>query len=284
MTTLLEVDHLRLALGGPGRSRQELLHGVSFTVDAGEAVGIVGESGSGKTLTIRAVAALNPPNMKTDGDIRFDGRSVPAMSARELTRMRRDHVAMVFQDPHAAINPVHRIGDFLTETYRKQGRRQRQDATARALELLRQVRIKDPARILDCFPHELSGGMLQRVMIAAALLRDPRLLLADEPTTALDVTTQAEVVALIAELRRERGTSLIFITHDIELVGALCDRILVMYKGRIVEELTPAQLHGGEISHPYTEALLACRPDITRRHHRLPAVPAGAFEEGWAAQ
>ncbi|WNZ06299.1 ABC transporter ATP-binding protein [Streptomyces sp. 11x1] len=284
MTPLLEVDGLRLALGGPGRLEQELLHGVSFTVGAGETVGIVGESGSGKTLTIRAVAALHPPSARIDGDIRFDGRSVPAMSPRELTRLRRDHVAMVFQDPHAAINPVHRIGDLLTETYRRDGRGQRRDATARAQELLHQVRIKDPARVLGCFPHELSGGMLQRVMIAAALMRDPRLLLADEPTTALDVTTQAEVVALIAELRRERGTSLVFITHDIELVGALCDRILVMYRGRIVEELTSAQLHDGKISHPYTEALLACRPDITRRRHRLPAVPADAFEEGWAAQ
>ena len=284
MTPLLEVDDLRLTVGGRGAQEQEILHGVSFAVGAGEAVGIVGESGSGKTLTIRAVAALHPPGAKIDGDIRFDGQSVPVMSPRELMLLRRDQVGMVFQDPHAAINPVHRIGDFLTETYRKDGRKQRRNATARALDLLHQVRIKDPARILDCFPHELSGGMLQRVMIAAALLRDPRLLLADEPTTALDVTTQAEVVALITDLQREHDTALVFITHDIELVGALCDRILVMYKGRIVEELTPAQLHGGKISHPYTEALLACRPDITRRRHRLPAVPAGAFEEGWAAQ
>ncbi|MPY59519.1 ABC transporter ATP-binding protein [Streptomyces spongiae] len=284
MTPLLQVDDLHLTFGGRDRQEQRLLHGVSFTVAAGEAVGIVGESGSGKTLTLRAITALHPPNARIDGDIRFDGLSVPAMSPRELTRLRRDHVGMVFQDPHAAINPVHRIGDYLTETYRKDGRKQRRDATTRALELLHQVRIKDPARILGCFPHELSGGMLQRVMIAAALMRGPRLLLADEPTTALDVTTQAEVVALIADLRRDRGTSLVFITHDIELVGALCDRILVMYRGRIVEQLTPAQLHGGEISHPYTAALLACRPDVTRRRDRLPAIAAGAFEEGWAVQ
>jgi ABC-type dipeptide/oligopeptide/nickel transport system ATPase component len=275
---LLQVTDLGMSIPS-SQGRTQLLRDVSFTVARGEAVGIVGESGSGKTLTLRSVIGLTPERATVTGNVTFDGEPVFNLSDRELIRYRRNKVGMVFQDPHAAINPVYRIGDFLAEPWRTAPRRERNQARARASDLLTRVRIADPDRVLASYPHELSGGMLQRVMIAAAMLRDPELLLADEPTTALDVTTQSEVLALMSELRTERGASLILITHDIEVVAAMCDRILVMYKGRIIEELTPSQLHSGDIHEPYTEALLSCRPDVTQRRQRLPVIAASAFDE-----
>ncbi|MEO5661971.1 MAG: ABC transporter ATP-binding protein [Nocardioides sp.] len=281
MNSLLEVTDLRMVMPtthGP----TELLRGVSFTVARGEAVGIVGESGSGKTLTLRSLIGLTPRGSSVSGQVRVDGESVMDLSPRRLRGLRREQVGMIFQDPHAAINPVYRVGDFLTEPWRRSPRLERAAATERAAALLARVRITDPERVLASFPHQLSGGMLQRVMIAAAVMHDPGLLLADEPTTALDVTTQSEVLALMNEVRAEHGASLILITHDIGVVAAVCDRILVMYRGRVVEELTPAQLYAGEISEPYTEALLSCRPEVTRRQDRLPVVAAGAFDERYA--
>jgi ABC-type dipeptide/oligopeptide/nickel transport system ATPase component len=281
MKAVLEVDDLRLAMPtvhGPA----ELLRGVSFSVARGEAVGIVGESGSGKTLTLRSAIGLTPPGAEVSGRVCVDGEPVLDLAGRPLARLRKAKVGMVFQDPHAAINPVYRVADFLTEPWRRSPRRERAAAAERAAELLHRVQISDPARVLASFPHQLSGGMLQRVMIASAMMRDPGLLLADEPTTALDVTTQSEVLALMNEVRAERGASLVLITHDIGVVAAICDRILVMYRGRIIEELTPAQLYAGQISEPYTEALLSCRPDVTRRRDRLPVVAAGAFDERYS--
>jgi ABC-type dipeptide/oligopeptide/nickel transport system ATPase component len=281
MSPALEVEDLRMAMPSADGDVQ-LLRGVSFSVGKGEAVGIVGESGSGKTLTLRAAIGLTPPGASVSGRVRIDGESVLDLSGRPLAALRRDKAGMVFQDPHAAINPVYRVADFLTEPWRKAPRRDRAAAAERATQLLSRCQIADPARVLASFPHQLSGGMLQRVMIAAAMMRDPGVLLADEPTTALDVTTQSEVLALMNEVRAERGASLVLITHDIGVVAAICDRILVMYRGRIVEELTPAQLYAGQISEPYTEALLSCRPDVTHRRERLPVVAAGAFDERYA--
>jgi ABC-type dipeptide/oligopeptide/nickel transport system ATPase component len=204
------------------------------------------------------------------------------MNDQELMHLRRETAGMIFQDPHAAINPVHRIGDFLTETYRSSSRAERRSAATRAAELLREVQIDDADRVMGLYPHQVSGGMLQRVMIASVLMRDPQLILADEPTTALDVTTQAEVVALLDQIRRERGTALVFISHDIELVASLCDRILVMYQGRIIEHLTRAELRSGANLEPYTQTLLDCRPDITRRRHRLPVTASSVIDERYA--
>ena len=275
MRPLLQVADLRMSLRIDDRE-VVLLDGVSFTVASGEAVGIVGESGSGKSLTLGSMVGLRPPRATLSGEVTFDERSVLELSERELRQHRSDDVGMVFQDPHAAINPVHRVVDFLTEPY---PRRERAAAAAKAATLLQQVQITDPARVLRCYPHQLSGGMLQRVVIASVLMRDPRLILADEPTTALDVTTQAEVVALLDKARLDGGASLLLVSHDIELVAAVCDRIVVMYAGAVVEQLTPAQLHAGQIAEPYTRALLASRPDITRRQHRLPVVPFPALEK-----
>ena len=281
MSGLLSLQGVRMTVGLAPHTSQ-LLHGVDLTVEAGQAVGIVGESGSGKTLTVRSIVGLTPAHSTISGSIQLDGREVTTMNDRDLMRMRREDVGMVFQDPHSAINPVHRIDDFLTETFLRGTRQERRDAERRAVSLLGEVRIKNPERVMRQYPHELSGGMLQRVMIASVLMRSPRLILADEPTTALDVTTQADVVALLDELRRERGAALVFISHDIELVAALCDRILVMYKGRVIEDLTVSALRDGDIKEPYTQSLLDCRPDVTERKDRLPVTDPASFAERYA--
>ncbi|GAA5077643.1 ABC transporter ATP-binding protein [Streptomyces similanensis] len=278
---LLEIEGLRVTLPVKGESRT-VLHHVDLTVPAGTSVGLVGESGSGKSLTARAVLRLLPAGARLSGDIRYDGVSVPAMDPTALRRMRSREAAMVFQDPRAHINPVRTIGDFLTEGLTTTRGVRRKDAEESAAALLRDVGIADASRRLRQRPSELSGGLLQRVMIASALATEPRLLLADEPTTALDVTTQSEVMAIIEENRVRRGLAMLFITHDLALAAAVCDRIAVMYAGTVVEELPAVELHGGA-RHPYTRALLASRPDPGARDGELRAVkgrPLSAFEAG----
>jgi oligopeptide/dipeptide ABC transporter ATP-binding protein len=279
--TLLRVGGLRLWLPVE-RELRPILVDVGLTVAAGEAVGLVGESGSGKSLTARAIMRLLPGGARVEGEIEFDGRSVLSMSAEALRAYRGAEVGMIFQDPRAHTNPVRTIGDFLTEALVDHGLARRAAAYRTALELLESVGIDRPQRRMAQYPHELSGGMLQRVMIAAALATEPRLLLADEPTTALDVTTQSEVMAILAELRAERSLATLFITHDLELAVAVCDRILVMYAGTIVEDSPAASLHE-RARHPYTIGLLASRPDPVRRAARLQAIPGrpiSAWEAG----
>jgi oligopeptide/dipeptide ABC transporter ATP-binding protein len=256
-----------------------VLHDVSLSIGPGEAVGLVGESGSGKSMTARAVARLLPPGARTTGTIRFDGRDVSALRGSAL-RDYRGEVAMVFQDPRAHVNPVRRIGDFMTEALRTLRDVGAPAARKRAIEALADVGIEDGERRLRQYPHELSGGLLQRVMLATMLLTEPRLVLADEPTTALDVTTQAEVMAILDELRHERGMALLFITHDLELAGAVCDRTAVMYAGQIVETRSSALLHDDPL-HPYSASLATARPTIDASVHRLAAIPGrpvSAFE------
>ncbi|WP_055561653.1 ABC transporter ATP-binding protein, partial [Streptomyces luridiscabiei] len=226
----LDIQGLRITL--PGTTRR-VLDGVDLTVAAGETVALVGESGSGKTLTSRSALSLLPPGALTEGTVAVAGDDVLTMSAARVRALRTGTVAMIFQDPRAAINPLRRIGDFLTESSVLTRTMSRPAATARATELLGAVGVDDSA--LGKYPGQLSGGMLQRVMIAASLMGDPALLLADEPTTALDVTTQAEVVALLRRLQQRFGTGLLFVTHDLGLAAALSDRVYVMYAGRIVE-------------------------------------------------
>jgi oligopeptide/dipeptide ABC transporter ATP-binding protein len=261
---LLEVSGLQVTLG-PGT----VLRGVDFAIRPGEALGLVGESGSGKSMTARAIGRLLPRGARSEGAITFDGGDVARLDGKGL-RSYRGQVAMVFQDPRAHVNPVRKIGDFMTEALRTNAGVRKSDACAQAADMLGQVGLE--AKLLARYPHELSGGMLQRVMIAAALLTRPRLLLADEPTTALDVTTQAEVMAILAELRRDLGLALLFITHDLELAAAVCDRTAVMYAGQVVEIRDSALLHDDPL-HPYTAALAAARPDIGRSQARLRAIP-----------
>ena len=275
---LLEVAGLSVLLEVNG-TRRPVLRDVSFTVAQGEAVGLVGESGAGKTMTARAVGRLLPAGAHVQGSIRFASTDVAAITGAGLRRYRTQG-AMIFQDPRAHTNPVRRVGDFMTEALRTNLGVPAAEARRRAVDMLTQVGIEGGDRRLRQYPHQLSGGMLQRVMIAAALLTGPRLLLADEPTTALDVTTQAEIMAILDGLRHEHGLAMLFITHDLELAAAICDRTAVMYAGQIVEIRASALLHRDPL-HPYTAALAAARPDIAETARRLPAIPGrplSAFE------
>lgn len=275
---LLEIDGLTVRLQVEGKLRP-VLRDVSLEVGEGEAVGLVGESGSGKSMTARSIARLLPDGARVEGSIRFQDRDVAGLRGGELRRF-REQVAMVFQDPRAHTNPVRRIGDFMTEALRTNRGVPVATARKQAVELLGQVGIDDGERRLRQYPHELSGGLLQRVMIAAALLTQPTLLLADEPTTALDVTIQAEVMAILNDLRAEFGLALLFITHDLDLAAAVCDRTIVMYAGQVVETRESALLHTDPL-HPYTAALAGARPSIDATSDRLTAIPGrplSAFE------
>ncbi|MEU1865873.1 ABC transporter ATP-binding protein [Streptomyces gardneri] len=262
----LDVQGLRISLPGTARP---VLDGVDLHVGAGETVALVGESGSGKTLTSRSALNLLPPGAVVEGAVRVRGEDVLTMNADQLRALRTGTVSMIFQDPRAALNPLRRIGDFLVESVTLTGSMSRADATARAVELLRAVGLDESA--LRKYPGQVSGGMLQRVMIAAALMGGPALVLADEPTTALDVTTQAEVIALLAALRARFGTGLLFVTHDLDLAAAISDRVYVMYAGRIAES-GPAEALFARPRHPYTAALLASTPRLEAPQGRLAAI------------
>jgi oligopeptide/dipeptide ABC transporter ATP-binding protein len=277
---VLEIDHLAVDVPVGGRLRR-VIHEVTLDIEEGEAVGLAGESGAGKSMTSRAVIRLLPPGAVIHGDIRVEGRSVPAMDRDQLRAYRSRDVAMIFQDPRAHINPVRTIGNFLTEALVDRGEPMK-TAVRTVSDLLESVGIHDAPRRFKQYPHQLSGGLLQRVMIAAALAIGPKLLLADEPTTALDVTTQSDVMVNLDAQRRERGLAMLFVTHDLELAAAVCDRIAVMYAGYLVEDSPADRLHEAAL-HPYTAGLLASRPSASRRATRLAAIPGSplsAFEAG----
>ena len=279
MSALLEIDDLRVSVPYDGGLRQ-VIRRVDLSVNAGESVGLVGESGSGKSMTARTVLRLLPRGAQVEGSVRFAGRDVFQMPPSELRAFRAGRAAIVFQDPLAHTNPLRTVGDFLTEGLRLNQRLPKQAREERAYELLRAVGVENPKARFSQYPHELSGGLLQRVMIAAALAGEPQLLLADEPTTALDVTTQAEVMATLADLRDRLGLAMLLITHDLELAAAMCDRTAVMYAGSIVEVEQSVDLHGHAL-HPYTEGLVAARPSVHTTMARLPVIPGrpmAAFE------
>ncbi|KRA25483.1 ABC transporter ATP-binding protein [Microbacterium sp. Root61] len=255
--TLLDISELTLDL--PNGTR--LLDGISLTVAEGETVGLVGESGSGKSLTARSVLGLLPSQSTTGGSVTLLGQSVLDAKRNDLLQLRRTQASMIFQDPRAGINPMRTVGDHLTETMRLCENRSAADANAVALSLLAAVRMPRPAEHLRQYPHELSGGMLQRVMIAGALTSSPRLLICDEPTTALDVTTQAEIIGVLAEQRASRGMGMLFITHDLNLAASICDRVYVMSKGR-VEEQGDARKVFRNPQAAYTKRLVAATPTI----------------------
>jgi len=237
--------------------------GVSFAIAPGEVVGMVGESGCGKSATALALLGLldRPSGRVTGGQVRLRGRELTGLSERELSKIRGRQIAMIFQDPMTCLNPYLRIEEQLGEVAQRHLGLGRKQARLRSAALLERVGIPDAERRLRCHPHELSGGMRQRVMIAMAVLCDPELLIADEPTTALDVTIQAQILELLRELSRERNLATLFITHDLSVVAGLCDRVLVMYAGRIVEEAPTPELFARP-RHPYTDALLGCVPRL----------------------
>lgn len=248
--------------------------GVSFAIEPREAVGIVGESGCGKTVTAHSILGIvpQPPGRIVSGSIRFDNDDLVKADPEVLRRLRGHRITYIPQDPMSALNPVLTVGEQLTEVMTEHGTATAQEARDRALRLMEQVQLQDPEHLFDGYAHELSGGMRQRVMIAAALMNDPDLLIADEPTTALDVTIQAEILELLDDLRRDRNMALIFITHDLGIVSALCDRVLVMYAGKIVESASTAAIFE-DPRHPYTRRLIASVPVIGEPERALQAIP-----------
>ena len=268
MADLLTVE--RLGIGIPAsEGTVALVEDVSFTVRAGEAYGIVGESGCGKSTTIRAIIRLLAGRARiTEGAIRFEGEDLATADEGRLRPLRGAGIGMIFQDPLTALNPVMTVGRQLAEGLRYHGSIPPAERRARMLEVMRLVGLPDPARIAASFPHELSGGQRQRAAIAIALVCSPRLLLADEPTTALDVTIQAQILKLLSGLRTRLGMALILVTHDLGVVAQTCDRVAVMYSGRIVEEAPIARIFAAP-RHPYTVALLNSIPRGTRANHPL---------------
>ncbi len=271
--TLLSVRDLHVTFATEA-GLVEAVRGVSFSLGR-ERLGIVGESGSGKTMTGRSVLRLiRPPGRITAAEMRFDGIDLMAASEAQMRSLRGPRIAMVMQDPKYSLNPVMKVGAQLTEGLRQRDRKGRAEAHAAAVKALQAVQIRDPDRVMEAYPHELSGGMGQRVMIAMMLIPDPDLLIADEPTSALDVTVQAEVLAILDGLVRDRGMGLIFISHDLRLVARFCDRVLVMYKGKVVEELAAKDLLNAR--HPYTKGLLNCLPRIGGTRGPLPSLDRSA--------
>jgi peptide/nickel transport system ATP-binding protein len=269
LAPILEVDELRVRF----HTRQgvvEAVRGISFTLGR-EKLGIVGESGSGKSMTGRAILRLVPPPGEVQAKaIRFEGIDLMSLPEREMRRIRGKRISMVLQDPKFSLNPVMTVGSQIVEAFRINTGASTVAARRKALEMLKAVRIRDPERVYSAYPHELSGGMGQRAMIAMMLAPDPDLLIADEPTSALDVTVQMQVLAIIDDLVTSRGLGLIFISHDLNLVASFCDRVLIMYAGRIVETCRASELH--QARHPYTRGLLASLPRVDQPVSELPVL------------
>ncbi len=275
---LLEVRDLHVRFDGDAGSTTAV-DGVSFALGRDEVLGVVGESGSGKSATLMGVIGLLGPGATATGEVRFGGRDLLALSPGELRRVRGGEIAMVFQDPMTSLNPVYRIGWQLAEQLREHTGMGERAARERAVALLRSVGLPDAERRVDDFPHQLSGGQRQRVMIALALSCDPSVLIADEPTTALDVTIQAQILDLIRDLRARRGSSVVLITHDMGVVAELADRVLVMYGGKVVEQAPTRALFRAPL-HPYTWGLLGSIPRLDRpRPRRLRGIAAAT--PGW---
>ncbi|WP_342640137.1 ABC transporter ATP-binding protein [Rhodoligotrophos ferricapiens] len=274
---LLTIEDLRVRFH-LRRGIVEAVRGVSFTLGR-ERLGIVGESGSGKSQTGRAILGLTrPPGEVTAKTLNFDGTDLLTASPRQLRALRGSRMTMVMQDPKYSLNPVMTVERQMVEAYRAHNRRaSRSEALERSAAMLAAVKLHNPTRVMSLYPHELSGGMGQRVMIAMMLITDPDLLIADEPTSALDVTTQLEVLRILDELVSERGMGLIFISHDLELVASFCDRVLVMYAGKVVESLPSGDLHAAQ--HPYTRGLMGCLPKLTGDRHPLPVL---SRDPAWA--
>ncbi len=269
---LLEVRDLRVRFSR-GDRRVDAVNGLSYRLDAGRMLAVIGESGSGKSVSSRALMGLLPPTAQVTGSARFDGTELVGLPEAQMRRRRGADIAMVFQDPTRSLNPTMRIGVQITEAVRAHADLDRRTAAARAVELLELVRLPAPQRRFHEYPHQLSGGMRQRVMIAIALAAEPRLLIADEATTALDVTTQAQIMELLVELQERLGTAIIMISHDLGLAAGYAHDVIVMYAGRAVEHAPAATLFA-HVRMPYTAALLGAIPRLERPPHSpLPVIP-----------
>ncbi|MBO4204858.1 ABC transporter ATP-binding protein [Micromonospora echinofusca] len=272
MDALLEVTDLKVSFPGPA-GRVNAVNGVSLSLEPGRTLALLGESGSGKSVTAQAVMGiLDVPPAEVTGSVRLRGRELLTLPPKQRDRVSGEEIGMVFQDAMAALNPVFTVGDQLTELLRVRRGMSRSDARRRAVELIDRVHIPAARDRVRDYPHQFSGGMRQRVMIALAVALEPAVLIADEPTTALDVTVQAQVMELIAEIQRDSGMALLLITHDLGVVAEVADDVAVMYAGRLVERGTVEQIFDGP-AHPYTEGLLASMPRVDRRDEQLYAIP-----------
>jgi peptide/nickel transport system ATP-binding protein len=266
---ILQVDHLNVAYRSP-QGAVPVVQGVSFTLGR-EKLAVVGESGSGKTTVGRTLLRLLPPNAQVSArSLRFEGVDLLAASEQQMSQLRGKRLSMIMQDPKYSLNPVMTVGAQIGEAVLRAQALGRAECRERVEQLLARVHIREPARVAQQHPHQLSGGMGQRVMIAMMLAQKPSVLIADEPTSALDVSVRQEVLDLLDELVSEQGLSLLFITHDLKLVSRFCNRVLVMFAGRVVETLSAADLHHAK--HPYTQALLSAVPSLTHRRSRLPVL------------
>ena len=274
---LLSLRDLSVSFAVSGERRVQAADGVSFDVHAGRTLGIVGESGSGKSVTSLAVMGLLPKTARITGEALFEGRDLLSLPDRARRDLRGDQIAMIFQEPMTSLNPSHRIGDQIGEAVLRHRGVSRGEAAARAVEMLRRVRIPAPEQRARDYPHQLSGGMRQRAMIAMALALDPVLLIADEPTTALDVTIQAQILDLLRDLRQQSGAAVMLITHDLGVVAEVADDVAVMYAGEIVEK-APVDALFEAPQHPYTIGLLGSLPRLRERRDRLAAI-AGAVPD-----
>lgn len=264
---IIEIADLRVAF-----DEVPALHGVDLSLRPGESVGMVGESGCGKSVTWLAALGLLPQRARISGSVRLAGEELLHAPASRLDNVRGGRIAMIFQDPASALNPVQKVGDQIIEALRLHRGMERHAARAEARRLFDQVGIPDPARRLEAYPHEFSGGQNQRTMIAMALAGRPEILIADEPTTALDVTIQAQILDLLQQIQRETGMALVLISHDLGIIGELCERVFVLYAGRVVEE-APVDRLFAQPSHPYTRGLVQALPSLAAKQHRLAAIP-----------
>lgn len=269
----LDVRDLRVTFTRGGR-RIRATKGVSFSVEPGQMMAIIGESGSGKSVTVRALMGLLPPSAKVTGSARLRDQEIVGMSEKQLRQIRGQEIAMIFQDPARSLNPTMSVGAQIVEAVRTHRTVSRKEASERAVELLRLVKLPAPDKRFHQYPHQLSGGMRQRVMIAIALASDPKVLIADEATTALDVTTQAQIMELLVDLRQRLGTAVIMISHDLSLAASYADEVLVMYAGKVVEQAATETLFAN-VRMPYTRALLDAIPQMSRPAHTLLTVIGG---------
>ncbi len=272
MSILLEVAGIKTSFLTT-RGYLPAIEDVSFTLEKGEVLGIVGESGCGKSVTSLSVMQLLAANGKIqEGSIRFDGRELVGLPDSEMRKIRGNDIGVIFQEPMTSLNPVHKIGRQIGESLMMHKGMNRSQAREKSIELLKSVGIPRAEQIVDEYPHRLSGGMRQRVMIAIAMSCDPKLLIADEPTTALDVTIQAQILDLMRKIRSERDAAILLITHDLGVVAEMCDRVVVMYAGKVVEQGTVIEIFR-KPSHPYTIGLMKSVPKLEERQERLPSIP-----------
>ncbi|AWX54121.1 ABC transporter ATP-binding protein [Brevibacillus brevis] len=271
MTTILEVEQLRTRFRTDS-GVVSVVDGVDFFIRAGETLGVVGESGCGKSVTSLSIMRLLPPNGSTEGSIRFNGKNVLALSEKEMQGVRGNEIAMIFQEPMTSLNPLHTVGKQIEEAVMLHRKVTKAEAKDRAIAMLKAVGMPRAEEIYGEFPHQLSGGMRQRVMIAMAMSCDPKLIIADEPTTALDVTIQAQILDLMRDLKEKTGTSIMLITHDLGVVAEMCDRVIVMYAGQVVEETDVDTLFDNP-KHPYTIGLMNSIPELDEEREYLETIP-----------